>query len=98
MAIFHLSVNVISRGKVRSAVAAAAYSSGSIITNEYDGVVHDYRRKREIIDKQIFLPAHVSTEYYDRATLWNAVEKIKRQKMLSLQEKLKLQFRKKFFW
>ena len=53
MAIFHFSANIISRGKGRSAVAAAAYRSGSRITNEYDGVVHDYRRKRGVIDKQI---------------------------------------------
>lgn len=65
MAIFHLSANIISRGKGRSVVAAAAYRSGGIITNEYDGVVHDYRRKRGIIDKQIFLSAHVPREYYD---------------------------------
>ena len=55
MAIFHLSANIISRGKGRSAVAAAAYRSGSRITNEYDGVVHDYRRKRGVINKYFFL-------------------------------------------
>ena len=80
MAIFHLSANIISRGKGRSAVAATAYRSGSRITNEYDGVVHDYRRKRGVIDKQIFLPDHVPREYYDMATLWNAVEKIEKAK------------------
>ena len=84
MAIFHLSANIISRGKGRSAVAAAAYRSGSRITNEYDGVVHDYRRKRGVIDKQIFLPDHVPREYYDRATLWNAVEKIEKTKNAQL--------------
>lgn len=90
MAIFHLSANIISRGKGRSAVAAAAYRSGSIITNEYDGVVHDYRRKRGVIDKQIFLPAHVPREYYDRATLWNAVEKIEKAKNAQLAREIEI--------
>ena len=76
MAIFHLSIQVISRGKGRSAVAAAAYRAGERITNEYDNYTHDYTRKRGIIDTQIFLPNHAPAEYSDRATLWNAVEKI----------------------
>lgn len=90
MAIFHFSANTISRGKGRSAVAAAAYRSGSRITNEYDGVVHDYRRKRGVIDKQIFLPDHVPREYYDRATLWNAVEKIEKAKNAQLAREIEI--------
>ena len=42
MAIFHLSVKVISRGKGKSAVGAAAYRSGERIENAYDRVA-DYR-------------------------------------------------------
>lgn len=75
---------------VRAVVAAAAYRSGSIITNDYDGVVHDYRRKRGIIDKRIFLPAHVPREYYDRATLWNAVEKIEKTKNAQLAREIEI--------
>ena len=76
MAIFHLSIQVISRGKGRSAVAAAAYCAGERITNEYDNYTHDYTRKKGIVDTQIFLPDHAPAEYSDRSTLWNAVEKI----------------------
>lgn len=39
---FHFSVNIISRGKGKSAVASAAYISGEKIKNEWDGVTHDY--------------------------------------------------------
>ena len=42
---FHFSVNIISRGKGKSAVASAAYISGEKIKNEWDGVTHDYTRK-----------------------------------------------------
>jgi len=34
---FHSHIQVISRGKGKSAVAAAAYRAGETITNEYDG-------------------------------------------------------------
>ena len=33
-----------SRGKGKSAVAAAAYRSGEKLTNEWDGMTHDYTR------------------------------------------------------
>ena len=48
MAIYHLSIKIISRGKGKSAVAASAYRSGEKIKNEYDGIVHDFTRKRGI--------------------------------------------------
>ena len=41
MAIYHLCIKIISRGKGKSAVAASAYRSGEKIKNEYDGIVHD---------------------------------------------------------
>lgn len=71
---FHFSVNIISRGKGKSAVASAAYISGEKIKNEWDGVTHDYTRKQGVIIKEIFLPDHAPEEYKDRKTLWNSVE------------------------
>ena len=41
MAIYHLSVKIISRSSGRSSVAAAAYRSGDILTNEWDGITND---------------------------------------------------------
>ena len=84
MAIFHLSVKVISRGKGKSAVGAAAYRSGERIENEYDSVIHDYTRKRGIIHTQILLPPQAPAEYYNRSVLWNAVEKVEKAKNAQL--------------
>ena len=56
MAMFHLSIKIVTRGKGKSAVSAAAYRSGEKIVNEYDGEVHDYSRKRGVVDKIILLP------------------------------------------
>ncbi|RAV73882.1 MobA/MobL protein [Aerococcus mictus] len=71
---FHFSVNIISRGKGKSAVASAAYISGEKIKNEWDGVTHDYTKKLGVISKEIYLPDHAPEEYKDRKTLWNSVE------------------------
>ncbi len=84
MAIFHLSCKVISRGNGKSAVAAAAYRSGEKITNDYDGETHDYTRKGGVIHTEIVLPDHAPSEYADRSTLWNAVEKIEKSKNAQL--------------
>lgn len=71
---FHFSVNIISRGKGKSAVASAAYISGEKIKNEWDGVTHDYTRKEKVLVKDIILPDHIPKEFNDRSTLWNKVE------------------------
>ena len=80
MAIYHLEAKVISRGTGRSAVAAAAYMSCSQILNDYDGVQHDYTRKRGLVWQQIFLPEYAPAEWSDRGTLWNAVEENEKTK------------------
>lgn len=74
MAIYHLSVKIISRSAGRSAVAAAAYRSGDILTNEWDGITHDYSKKHWIEHTEILLPPNAPEEFKDRSALWNAVE------------------------
>ena len=84
IAIYHLSIKIISRGKGKSAVAAAAYRAGETITNEYAGITHDYTRKGGIVHTDILLPDHAPTEYSDCSILWNAVEKVERYKTAQL--------------
>jgi ATP-dependent exoDNAse (exonuclease V) alpha subunit len=78
LAIYHLSISIVSRGKGKSAVAAAAYRAGELIKNEYDGIVHDYTRKGGVVHTGILLPAQAPEEFSNRALLWNAVEKIEK--------------------
>ncbi len=56
MAIYHLEAKVITRGVGRSVVAASAYASCSQIYNDYDGVQHNYTRKKGCVYSEIFLP------------------------------------------
>lgn len=51
IAIYHCSIKIISRGNGKSAVSAAAYRSGEKITNEWDGMIHDYTRKHGIVHR-----------------------------------------------
>ncbi|WP_456303865.1 MobA/MobL family protein, partial [Acetobacter pasteurianus] len=46
LAIYHLSVKSISRSAGRSVVAAAAYRAGQELTDERQGLTHDYTRKQ----------------------------------------------------
>ena len=74
MAIYHLSVKIIGRSAGRSSVAAACYRSGDTITNEYDGITHDYSKKNWIQHTEIMLPSNAPDSFKDRSTLWNSVE------------------------
>ena len=74
----HIPVSIIQRSKGRSAVAAAAYRSGTKLTNEWDGVTHDYTRKTGVVHSEIMLPAHAPPEFADRSALWNSVEQIEK--------------------
>ena len=74
MAIYHLSVKIISRSSGRSSVAAACYRSGDTITNEWDGITHDYSKKNWIEHTEILLPPNAPESFKDRSTLWNSVE------------------------
>ena len=74
IAIYHWNIGIVSRGKGKSAVAAAAYRSGEKITNEWDGMTHDYTRKGGVVHTEIMLPPHAPPSFSDRSTLWNSVE------------------------
>lgn len=90
MAIYHLSIKIISRGKGKSAVAASAYRSGEKIKNEYDGIVHDFTRKGGISHTEILLPQNAPQEFSDRGTLWNSVEKIEKSKNSQLAREIEI--------
>ena len=48
------------------------------MTNEWDGMTHDYTRKGGIAHAEIMLPAHAPPEFADRSILWNSVEQIEK--------------------
>ncbi|MDT1064656.1 MobQ family relaxase [Paracoccus sp. CPCC 101403] len=74
MASYHLSVKTIKRSAGRSATAAAAYRSGSVIACDREGRLHDYSAKRGIEASFILAPEDAPEWVRDRAALWNAAE------------------------
>lgn len=79
MAIFHLSIKIISRSCGKSAVASSAYRAGEKLTETETGYVHDYTKKEGVIHTEILLPANAPPEFSNREILWNEVQKIEKQ-------------------
>ena len=74
MGFFRWTTRIVSRNKGCSAVAASAYIGGTKTENTWDGVTHDYTRKKHVIYTEVMLPGHAPLEYTDRSLLWNSVE------------------------
>jgi Ti-type conjugative transfer relaxase TraA len=78
MAIYHLSMKPMSRSSGRSAVAAIAYRAAEKLTNERDGIEHDFTRRQGVEHAEIVLPEGIATGAdwaRERAALWNAAER-----------------------
>jgi Ti-type conjugative transfer relaxase TraA len=80
MAIFHLSVKVISRASGRSAVAAAAYRGAERLHDDRLDRDHDFTNKDGVVHSEILLPKDAPPEFADREKLWNAVEAAEKRK------------------
>jgi Ti-type conjugative transfer relaxase TraA len=75
LTIYHLSMKPIGRASGRSAVAASAYRSGECLTNERDGLTHDFTRRDGVEHSEIVIPRGSGAEWaLDRSALWNAAE------------------------
>ncbi len=75
LAIYHLSVKPIGRASGRSSVAAAAYRAGESLTNERDGLTHDFTRREGVEHAEIVVPQESNADWAkDRSALWNAAE------------------------
>ena len=83
-------VSIVKRSEGRSAVAAAAYQSGSRLYSEYDQKWKDYTGKHEVIHEEVMLPTNAPPEYADRQTLWNAVEDVEKSWKSQLARKFRM--------
>lgn len=90
MAIFHLAVKVFSRAKGHSAVAAASYRAGVNMVDERDGVIHKYADRRGIVRDASLLVLPKGAPTWDRARLWNEVEKSETRKNSSVSREVEV--------
>jgi hypothetical protein len=77
VAIYSASVKTISRKAGRSATAAAAYRTGSLVIDERTGESHDYTRKQGVEHVSRHLPHGL---VMDTSRLWNAAEGAEKRK------------------
>ena len=71
----------ISRASGRSAVASAAYRAGESLTNERDGLTHDFTRRQGVEHCEIVVAQGAEAEWaLDRSALWNAAEESESRK------------------
>lgn len=80
MAIAEMDAKIISRSTGRSAVAAAAYRSGTRLPDERYGRVQDYSQRHGVLHSEIMAPADTPKWMLDRAELWNGVEAAEKRK------------------
>ena len=58
-----------------------AYRAGEKLTNERDGITHDYTAKQGVEHAEIVLPEGVNADWArDRSDLWNAAEFAEKRK------------------
>ena len=69
MAIYNFSVKIHGRSKGESAVACAAYRAGERLYDEELMQTSDYRKKKEVVYKEIMLCENAPAEYSSRETL-----------------------------
>ncbi|NKQ89785.1 Ti-type conjugative transfer relaxase TraA, partial [Rhizobium ruizarguesonis] len=80
MAIYHLSMKPIARSGGRSAVASAAYRAAERLTNERDGLTHDFSNRTGVEHAEIVLPTGSSAYWaMKRSALWNAAERAEKR-------------------
>lgn len=77
VAIYHLSAKIISRGKGRNAVAAAAYRRAAKLFDEQCNRTWNYENKPGVVHSEISLPENSPswTNDTNAEKLWNLVEK-----------------------
>ncbi|MGG0481637.1 MobQ family relaxase [Priestia megaterium] len=89
MAIYHLSMQIISRSKGQSAVAAAAYRSGEKLHDERTDEQKFYARNVQP-ETMILTPTNAPEWMKDRNRLWNEVEKLEKRKDSQLARELNI--------
>jgi len=90
MAIFHMTVKIVSRSRGQSAVAKAAYNSRQALTNVGTGEKHDYTRRGGVVFEGIFAPKDAPEWARDRGELWSVVERFEKRKDAQLAREVEI--------
>lgn len=83
MALYHLSLKKISRSK-GNATNAISYITASYLTDIYDGMTYDHRRKQYVDDTMIILPENAPEAWNNLQTLTDAINQSSSQPQATL--------------
>jgi hypothetical protein len=86
VAIYSASVSTIGRSAGRSATAAAAYRTGTVVIDERQGLIHDYSRKGGVDHVSRHYPEGVADMGTDE--LWNRAELAEKKKNANVAREL----------
>lgn len=90
MSIYHCSIKIIGRAKGRSAVASAAYRSGTKLHSEETNKTFNYSAKGGVLHSEVMLCENAPAEYADREILWNAVQAIEKNSNAQLAREIEV--------
>jgi ATP-dependent exoDNAse (exonuclease V) alpha subunit len=90
MASFRLSAKLIKRSNGQSAVASAAYRSGTRLMDERTGLLHDFTNREGVVYSEILTPANAPAWMQDRSQLWGEAEKAERYKAAQLSREIQV--------
>jgi hypothetical protein len=90
LAIYHLTVSLVSRARGHRIVASAAAQSATKLRDRYYGVTHDHSHKAGVEFADIRAPAAAPSWVYDRELLWNRVEAAEQRKDSQLARAIEL--------
>ncbi len=91
MAIYHLSVKVLSRSRGQSAVFAAAYRAGERLEDKRRNEVKDYSQRHGLLYKEIISPPETPNWLVaNRQILWNTVEMAEKREDSQLAKEIEI--------
>ena len=94
--LFHCHVGNVSRrradGSERSAVAAAAYVSGTDLWSDRDEKHFKFGGRRDVLHSELFAPDDAPEWVHDRQALWNKVEASARRRDARLAKTIEIAF------
>ena len=89
MSQYRLSAQILSRSD-GSAPAGAAYRAGVALADDATGEVHDYSRRRGVVESWILAPSAAPAWATDRARVWNEVERSEKRADAQLAREIQL--------
>ena len=96
MALYHLSVKMVSRGKGHSVVAGAAYRAGEKLRDDRTGKIYDYSSREDVAHSEMLVPSIAPQWANDRQAHWNQVDAIEKRKDSQLAREVQVGLQREF--